>query len=423
MAGLVSAVLIVVGITLIAILLRSSRSRPTVAQGPVRPRIPAAAPESARPVPLDDEPATARVGDSPTLRPVPEIRPELARPGVSGSLFSYGGDCAGYLLRAPYAVVEIATTGFSPRAGDRIVEISIARVDAEGRIEDEYSTLLDPGRDVGPVFSHGISNIDVLEAPRFEQVAGDVMAWLDGAIVVAHNAAFVERFLTAEFERARMHPPAMPALCTLWLAQQTMRTPNAKLGTLARSAGIRTATAHSALADVRTVAALLPQLLDLHGRPLQYPCTPTPMPRSERGARPRPRALEPRTGTDGWMASMMARLAMPASEVKDADIRRYLDVFAAALEDGRPVGHEAPELARLAGSAGLGTVQVHGLHRRFLEALRSVALAGAIVTTVEIRQLRMVADLLGMPGYFAELRPTSPQDLIAAGRVPGLPVV
>lgn len=88
-----------------------------------------------------------------------------------------------------------------PAKGDRVIEIAVARVDASGRIEDEYATLINPeGRDTGPVFVHGISNGAVRNAPLFADVAGDVLARLEGAVVVAHNAVFEERFLAAEPE-------------------------------------------------------------------------------------------------------------------------------------------------------------------------------------------------------------------------------
>jgi hypothetical protein len=134
-------------------------------------------------------------------------------------------------------------------------------------------------------------------------------------------------------------------------------------------------------------------------------------------ARPKTRARELRTGTDGWMASLMARLPMSAAEASDVDGQRYLDALADALQDGRIVGGEAQALARLAGSAGLGAAQVEALHRRYLDFMRSAALADVILTTAELRKLKTAASALGLPQYFDELRPTSPQDLIAARTV------
>jgi DNA polymerase III subunit epsilon len=157
----------------------------------------------------------------PPRRPVDVVEPAgpipFAEPGTRGRLFQYGGDAPGLPVDAPFAVVAVETTGLSPAAGDRIVELAVVRVDASGRVEDEYATLLDPGRDVGPVFVHGISPSEVLGAPTFGDVAGALLARLDGAVVVAHNAAVVERFLAAELARievagpphdARPRPPA-----------------------------------------------------------------------------------------------------------------------------------------------------------------------------------------------------------------------
>jgi DNA polymerase III epsilon subunit-like protein len=344
----------------------------------------------------------------------PEERLPFAEPGLRGRLFHYGGDGPGFEVEAPYVVIDVETTGFSPATGDRIVEIAIARVDARGRVEDEYSTVLNPGRDVGPVFVHGISNSEVQDAPRFEDVAGELLARMDGAVVVAHNAVFDERFLTAEFDRAGIAVPVSPAVCSLWLARRTMRTANHKLTTLARAAGLSTVHAHAALADVRTVAALLPQMLALHGEPLRYLTGVRPMPQLPRDVRPKPRAAELRSGTDGWISTVMSRLPLSATQAAEADAQRYLDALADALEGGRILGGEAQILARLAGSAGLDVAQVAALHGRFLQFLRSAALADAILTTAEIRQLRTTAQALGLPDYFADLKPTSPADLAAA---------
>jgi DNA polymerase-3 subunit epsilon len=88
------------------------------------------------------------------------------------------------------------------------------------------------------------------------------------------------------------------------------------------------------------------------------------------------------------------------------------------LRDGRLLGGEEQMLIRLAASAGLGAAQVDALHERLLEQLHSAALADAILTTGQIRKLRMAAAALGRPAWFDQLRPTSPQDLMASRSVP-----
>jgi DNA polymerase-3 subunit epsilon len=347
-----------------------------------------------------------------------EVRIAVAEPGLRGPLFQYGGDGPGFEVDAPYAVIGIATTGFSPANGDRIVEIAIARVDARGGLHDEYATLVDPGRDVGPVFVHGISNSEVRGAPTFADIAGELLDRMDDAVVVMHDGAFVERFLEAEFHRAGVRLPLTPALCSSWLARRTLRTPDHTLRTLSRHAGRSALDTTAALGAVRTVAALLPQMLAVHGQPLRYLCGLRPMPELDGDVAPKTRAVEVHESTDGWMASLMARRRLPAAAGGDIDAQRYLDTVTEALGDGRLLGGEAQTLSRLGGSAGLSAAQVEALHGRLLEHLRAAALTDPILTTGQIRQLRTAASALGLPTYFDELRPTSPQDLVAARSVP-----
>nr|NLD41645.1 3'-5' exonuclease [Actinomycetales bacterium] len=167
------------------------------------------------------------------------------------------------------------TTGFSPRKGDRVIEIAIARVNSSGRIEDEYSTLINPdGRDTGAVSIHRMTNEMVRGAPLFGDVASEILSRIDGAVAVAHNANFEERFLSAELSGAGVATPTLPALCSLWLGRRTFDTPNHKLATLADFVGVEFLDAHAALGDVRAVAGLLPVMLDRHGGELSYQHSP-----------------------------------------------------------------------------------------------------------------------------------------------------
>ena len=95
------------------------------------------------------------------------------------------------LGETPFAVLDVETTGFHAKGSDRIVEIGIVRMDSSGRVEDEYVTLLNPDRDVGPTDIHGVRASDVINAPRFVEVAGDIAVRLSDAFdkpVRSHRA-------------------------------------------------------------------------------------------------------------------------------------------------------------------------------------------------------------------------------------------
>jgi DNA polymerase III epsilon subunit-like protein len=106
------------------------------------------------------------------------------------------------ISEAQFAVLDVETTGFAAKRADRIVEIAVLRLSADGAPQDEYVTLVNPGRDLGPTGVHGLSGRDVLDAPRFSDIVGDVLSRLDGAVIVGHNVRFDTSFLVSECDRA-----------------------------------------------------------------------------------------------------------------------------------------------------------------------------------------------------------------------------
>jgi DNA polymerase-3 subunit epsilon len=162
----------------------------------------------------------------------------------------------------PYAVVDVETTGLDP-ATDRIVEVAVVRCDRHGRVESEWSSLVQPDRDPGPTAVHGITADDLVAAPRFTEVAPHLASLLDGTVVTAHNLAFDSHFLAEEWRRAGHARPQAAGLCTLTLDRSLHpgRVDGYSLAACAAAAGIAQPAAHRALADARVTAALLAALL------------------------------------------------------------------------------------------------------------------------------------------------------------------
>ncbi len=157
-----------------------------------------------------------------------------------------------------FTVIDVETTGLFAKGKDRIVEIAIVRVNSDGEIVDEYCTLVNPCRDIGPTRIHGIHAWEVKNAPTFEEILGDVSSRLRDSILVAHNATFDIGFLVAEFARSRFDYPTLDYLCTLRLAGMLdLDIPSRKLVALCEYFDIPLPLAHSALDDARATAALL----------------------------------------------------------------------------------------------------------------------------------------------------------------------
>lgn len=240
---------------------------------------------------------------APQRTPLPERRgyrrppfsgPSFAQPGERGDLFAYGGFLDGGVpLDGPFAIIDLETSALSPTQG-RVLEIAITRVDRHGTVLDEMSSLIDPGDGiVGAEHIHQISAPMLAGAPCFADLADTILKLLAGSIVVAHNAAFEDRWLGSELARMGLTLPHLPTLDTLWLVRQLRKLPDFKLGTVVQAYGCTLADAHTASGDVRALTALLPRMLDDAG-PLQYPVGPPPLPQLSHPSRPaKPRSSGP----------------------------------------------------------------------------------------------------------------------------------
>jgi ATP-dependent Lhr-like helicase len=157
----------------------------------------------------------------------------------------------------PYAVVDLETTSLDARRA-RIVEIAIIRLHPDGTPARTYTTLVNPQTDPGPTHLHGLTAGDVVAAPCFIEIAGDVAEMLSGAVLVAHNARYDAEVLSAEFARAGAAPDDLLSLCTLTLARR-FGTPAAshQLSACAAAEGLRLHRAHAALSDAEMTAELL----------------------------------------------------------------------------------------------------------------------------------------------------------------------
>ncbi|MEU6592132.1 TerD family protein [Streptomyces sp. NPDC046881] len=187
-----------------------------------------------------------------------------------------------------WALVDVETSGLIARR-DRVLSIAVITIGPDGEQTGEFSTLLNPGCDPGPVEVHGLTVERLKGAPTFDQVAGRIGAMLQDRVLVAHNAQFDYDFLAYEFARARMWLPVSQRLCTLALNRQVdPPTDDMKLGTLAAHYGVPQQRAHDALDDTRVLAGVLRASLREAARlDLPLPLVTCP-PRAESQFTPKP---------------------------------------------------------------------------------------------------------------------------------------
>ncbi len=198
-------------------------------------------------------------------------------------------------------ILDTETTGLDPFDGHRIVEIGcveLVNTIATGRT---WHCYLNPERDVPhQAFEvHGLSTEFLVDKPRFGERAEELLAFIEGAMLVMHNAAFDFGFLNAELERV-----ARPLLRwdrvvdTLALARRRHPGSPANLDALCRRYGIDITERekHGALLDCRLLAGVYVELVGGHQARLEFATNgaQAALQANDEAVRPRPTPLAAR---------------------------------------------------------------------------------------------------------------------------------
>lgn len=123
-------------------------------------------------------------------------------------------------------VLDTETTGLEPSEGHRVIEIGCVEIIERQLTKSNFHRYLQPDReiDAGAVAVHGISNAFLADKPRFADIAEELIAYLRGAELIIHNAAFDVGFLNHELSAWRSDAPRIEDICsvvdTLALARQ-----------------------------------------------------------------------------------------------------------------------------------------------------------------------------------------------------------
>jgi DNA polymerase-3 subunit epsilon len=168
------------------------------------------------------------------------------------------------LSQVTFCVVDLETTGSSSAVGG-ITEIGAVKYRG-GEEVSRFSTLINPGQPIPAniVMLTGISSSMVADAPRIEDVLEMFLDFVQGTVLVAHNARFDVGFLNAALERHGYDPLSNAVVDTVTLARRLVRSevPNCKLSTLAAHFNFPHQPVHRAMDDVLATGDLLHYLIE-----------------------------------------------------------------------------------------------------------------------------------------------------------------
>jgi DNA polymerase-3 subunit epsilon len=112
-------------------------------------------------------------------------------------------------------VFDTETTGLEHSAGHRIIEIGCVEIVNRRLTGRKFHRYLNPERDIdaGALAVHGIDLAKLESAPRFAEIADELIGFINGAELIIHNAPFDVGFVDAELARLPGEPRSIAKLC------------------------------------------------------------------------------------------------------------------------------------------------------------------------------------------------------------------
>lgn len=176
------------------------------------------------------------------------------------------------LHQTTFVVVDLETTGASPKKGAAITEIGAVKVRGGEKI-GEFSTFVNPLAAIPEYITDmtGITDLMLAHAPVIDEIYPTFLEFLGShaeTVLVAHNAPFDLSFLKSAAKDLDFSWPSYKTLDTVTVARQLLTkedVPNCKLATLAQFFGTKTEPTHRALDDAKATTEILHGLIERLG--------------------------------------------------------------------------------------------------------------------------------------------------------------
>jgi DNA polymerase III epsilon subunit family exonuclease len=173
------------------------------------------------------------------------------------------------LAKTTFAVLDLETSGGSPRLGAGITEIGVVKVRG-GEVLGTFQSFVDPGHSLPYFITEltGISDEMLISAPFIDEILPTLFEFLgsaDDTVVVAHNSPFDLSFLKAASVAHEIDWPDYLTVDTARLARAVLdrdEVINCKLSTLAQFFGATTSPTHRALDDALATVDVLHGLIE-----------------------------------------------------------------------------------------------------------------------------------------------------------------
>ena len=176
------------------------------------------------------------------------------------------------LQQVTFVIVDLETTGASPKKGAAITEIGAVKVKS-GEYLGHFESFVNPLTPIPEYITQmtGITDLMLATAPVIDEIFPTFLEFAgtdSESILVAHNAQFDLSFLKSAAQELDIKWPSYKTLDTVTIARQVLTkedVPNCKLATLAQFFGTKTEPNHRALDDAKATTEILHGLIERLG--------------------------------------------------------------------------------------------------------------------------------------------------------------
>ena len=303
-----------------------------------------------------------------------------------------------------FSLIDLETTGLFKN--DRIVEISIRKVDFQGNEIEHLNTLVNPERDVGPQSIHKISALDVQNAPVFAELVGNILSIIDNSVLVGHNInGFDIKFLSKEFEKAGLNfiYNEENTLDSLRFAKE-LKYP-LKLEKLYKSivkgSSIKKINFHKASEDTKALLNIF-KTNDFKNWVLRQQVTPIffeDIPEKSKSLTTRGEGLE---SVSSFIESIKYSEKIIDLEFDEFNLNQYSIALQSYIEDKEVSDEEIRKIQEFVSEFNISIDEARQIHKHILDTYTDIALLDSKITDEEMYKLRQISKLLGIENYLEE---------------------
>jgi DNA polymerase III epsilon subunit-like protein len=305
----------------------------------------------------------------------------------------------------PVAIIDFETTGLNAGV-DRVVEVSVVRIEPLQKPELVLDTLINPQRRMGATDIHGITEEDVADAPRFEEIAGNFVRALYDCVIAAYNVYFDIGFLEYELDKAGLRC-SPPYLCLMYMRPMIGLGNRCSLDDACRFHYIEYSKKHQASADALAGARLwnlyseairdhkvrtYKELATLKSYKFIQSFERDPL---------TPPAADSLKSTTRLKSRRIPIEAEAASTIISRQGARhiYWDALKTVIADQETTDEEIAYLTKKKRELGLATEEIRSLHARAFSDLISQSIEDRAVDDNECQRLRQLYQCLGKLGW------------------------